>query len=102
MENQGDGFEVHFDSDRGWLSLSCGPDRFIQFRDFVGRTLGGFPEIDLSRIKEIEILNSAAVRQDADTTASRILPIGWLLGFAVIVALTVTGAVVVIRWIVGG
>ncbi len=54
-----DGIEIHFDEKRGYLELACEPVAFASYRELARNHLRDFPEIQIDRVIEMNIVDTA-------------------------------------------
>src|SRR5262245_30066019 len=85
-----DGIEIHFDETRGYLELACEPDAFAPYRALARKQLADFPEIDVDKVIEINIVDTATYVARRDAPRNQIL--GIIIGI-VIVGILVLAAV---------
>lgn len=87
-----DGIEIHFDEKRGSLELACEPDAFAEYRSLACRHLEGFPEIDVGKVLEMHILDTATFVARRTRPRKRVGDLILCVAIATVLALAVVGA----------
>lgn len=93
-----DSFEIHYDEKRGRLELACTPQSYNKFRNFVSKELADFGEIDLDRVREIEILDAHSITAGAPSPLRSAGCIAVVIVVIVVCTLVVIGGLTIAHW----
>lgn len=96
-----EGIEIHFDDKRGVLNLSCEPDAFRPYLDLARRDMEAFPEIDMDRVIELNITDTATFVARRDTPRRQFWDIVFGVSIMATIVLAVFGAYVLITRLFG-
>jgi hypothetical protein len=92
-----DSFEVHYDEKRGHLELACAPKSYRRFRDFVSEELADFKEINLDRVREIEILDAHSI---TGQSPSNLQNAGCIALAIILCAILLIGGITIAHWFI--
>lgn len=94
-----DDIEIHYDSQRGDLTLTCGDEAFARLRDIVvaEAQLTGMLEVEGGEVQRIEIEVWPPTRTTSRSVDSTALLVWGLLGFAVLF-IAIVGLVTIAGW----
>ena len=95
------GIEIHFDDNRRVLELACEPDSFRSYLDLARRDLESFPEIDVDKVVELYITDTATFVSRRDAPKRRYRDIALVVLIIGTVSLAVFGAFVLIMRLLG-
>jgi hypothetical protein len=96
-----DGIEIHFDDKRGFLELACEPDAFRQYLDLARRDMEPFPEIDVGRVIELHITDTATFVARRDAPRRRLWDVVFGVSIMGMVVLAAFGGYVLITRLLG-
>ena len=94
-EAKEDGMEIHYDEDRGYLSLNCEPDAFREFRELARTLLAQFPEIDPDKVIELQVTDVKQFVARQRASPKRGLSLAFGLAVAIILGLAAVGVVAI-------
>ena len=92
-----DSFEVHYDEKRGHLELACAPKSYKKFRDFIFEELADFEDINLDRVREIEILDAYTI---SDRRPSKIQNAGCIALAIILGGILLVGGITIAHWFI--
>jgi hypothetical protein len=91
-----DGVEIHYDDKRRYLELACEPDAFAAYRDLARQHLADFPEIDLERVIEINVVDTAQSVKKREVANRGVRGIFFTILFVLTIVLAGVGAISII------
>ena len=87
------GIEIHYDDKRQYLELACEPDAFAAYREVARQHLSDFPEIDIDRVVEFNIMDTATVVRRREAPRRRVWDIVFDFLLVLVLTLAVIGAI---------
>ncbi|MBE7157816.1 MAG: hypothetical protein INR62_05180 [Rhodospirillales bacterium] len=88
-----EGIEIHYDDKRQYLELACEPDAFAAYRGVARQHLSDFPEIDIDRVIEIHIMDTATFVRRRNAPRRRIWDAVFIVLLVLVLTLAAIGAI---------